>query len=174
MVSSWTNEDIEYFRTLRPLDPNSFPYTPIARPTSQEAYCTLNVIRTGWMYPPGSIFSSEAREGEIYKLPSLAFLIEKKDNQREGKITRVLFELGLRDVSTIHFLTVMKRNFYPLSPGMLHWLFIITSEHYPKRKKTYILIKVTKLSLMPGTPRPQVDRLRFFRMLIYHWARSLP
>jgi hypothetical protein len=82
---------------LGPLDPNSFPFEAFPSPVSDNAKCKLSVIRTGTLSSlPESLFilgtdSSSRITGVAY-----AFLIEKEE---QNKTARILFDLGLREVS---------------------------------------------------------------------------
>lgn len=100
MLNSDTEKHNAHLRSLAPLDPMSFTFTSIPFPPSKDAYCSLSLIRTGNLtkFPAWYILDGEKHEA-VRNLPCTCFLIEKK--AKNGDITRVLFELGLRDVSTL-------------------------------------------------------------------------
>lgn len=89
-------------RSLCPLDPSSCPFTAIPQPPDDNAYCSVTLIRTGTIarFPAWYVADGEAKDG-LRNFPCPCFLIEKK--RRDGSVERVMFELGLRDVSNLSF-----------------------------------------------------------------------
>lgn len=80
---------------LGPLDPVAYPFKEIPGPSSDTAKCKLSLIRTGIAAVPISILLHDAQPGSTVPAPVFAFLIEK---EHDGKIDRVLFDLGIREV----------------------------------------------------------------------------
>ena len=90
----------DFLRSLRPLDPSTFPFSPIPSPPSLgDVHWSVTAIRTGNIVEYPSQFLVEGpHDKPTFNLPVFAFLLERV---RSGKTERVLFELGLRNVSTV-------------------------------------------------------------------------
>lgn len=99
-MNSDTEKHNAYLKTLVPSDPSAVSFSGIPPPPSPDAYCSLSLIRTGNLatFPSWFILESE-KHGNERNLPCNCFLMERKDGN--GKVVRVLFELGLRDVSDV-------------------------------------------------------------------------
>lgn len=103
-----------HLRSLGPVDPSLFPFSALPAPTSPNAFCKLTAIRTGEGHAPKGLFTVPVvNEGDMFNAPCFAFLVEKK--AEDGSLKRVMFELGVREVSSPHTLIGMQMGFVPFA-----------------------------------------------------------
>src|ERR1700710_997509 len=64
-------------------------------PTSDQNYVTVHALSAGFLTLPEHLFVQPSTEGHRNTVPSLSFLIQHQ-NPSSGKLTRIVFDLGLR------------------------------------------------------------------------------
>lgn len=85
-----------HLESFTPVDHTQFPFTAIPPPLNDSARCTLTLLRPGNLLSVhAEIFLQGEKPDTRVCIPSYAFLIEK---EVDGKITRILYEMGLREV----------------------------------------------------------------------------
>ncbi|KAF8318262.1 hypothetical protein DL93DRAFT_2054866 [Clavulina sp. PMI_390] len=90
------SESNAHLLSLEPVDPAEFSFIPLPESQDATAVCRLSLIRTGSLELPASVLISPTEAGAVANLPAFTFLVEKDLN---GKKEKLLFDLGLRDVS---------------------------------------------------------------------------
>lgn len=84
---------------LAPIEHTNLPFISIPPPLDDSAKCSLTLIRPGDLLSVhAEIFLQGEEPNTRICIPSYAFLIEK---QVDGKLTRLLYEMGLRNVGTM-------------------------------------------------------------------------
>ena len=92
-----------HLHELAPQDPYSFPFTSIPPPAA-GASCTVSLIRTGYLTSGNpALILLDADESKPFGGPMQCFLIEK---QVSGQTVRLMFDLGMRNVSCNQNITV--------------------------------------------------------------------
>lgn len=75
--------------------------------TSTQVYVQVHVLQAGHLTLPERFFVHPASDTARRTVPSLAFLLEHIDPQ-SGKVTRIVFDLGLRNPPTKYPVPIQK------------------------------------------------------------------